>query len=118
MSGDPLSTLGPSDSGFLNSFLTPAPSKPLRSRVGEDPPRDKTADNGEPLAAEAGPLEAELAESVLDESVLDDSETGFSGLSDEKLAEMILAVPLPDGLVNRLRNRFESEAAQDRPSDG
>lgn len=134
MSGDPFSTLNPSDSGFLNSFLASNPSKPLPSRVGEQPPEtigpQQTVPGESSTDAESvfeadfhhgsDPSQMSSGEAVpsfANSSPGEDSATlsGLSddsgladdnGLTDEQLDQMLLATPLPEGLLARLYQRF------------
>ena len=110
MSGDPLSTLGPSDSGFLNSFLTPNPSTPLRSRVGEDSVEDATrSDAARPDAARSDTVQADSlagSDSVLTPDPVEEAAAEPTP-SDSQLDRMLQAAPLPEGLVARLHERLD-----------
>ena len=98
MSGDPFSTFSPSDSGFLNDFLpaSPAQSRPLVSRIGEE----GSAGNCDPsLSADANTTGFD-PESVLD---IDPAEIE---LTIAEIDRRLLDVALPAEYLAKLQRQF------------
>lgn len=105
MSGNPLYSFGASDSGILDAALGGLVPKQPDGQLRRDQPA--TSADGDRVPLSSNPLSRNP---LSGEHVLSEEAVGPDGLSVEELNRQLIDVPLPAGLLQRLRLLSDDES--------